>query len=203
MTAYSPLVTVVRPVRESWETIERCILSVTAQSYQALFFTATNALAKIVPRLCAGQFSAIVGVAAMITSQAARARRFVVRNFPNLEDIVLRARNTERPSTAEPSLLYEGSITELRGISPLVKAIGRLAASDARSGRQAQSGRAKKRRRAIHGWDRTRFVGWVPRSMISDLTTRARAGVVTFLPAPNHLDSQPNKLLNTWLPDSL
>ena len=44
------------------------------------------------------------------------------------------------------------------------------------------------------GWKRTDYAGWQNRRGLLDLLSRARVGVVPFLPTPNHMDSQPIKL---------
>jgi glycosyltransferase involved in cell wall biosynthesis len=38
------------------------------------------------------------------------------------------------------------------------------------------------------------MLGWMDRAEVMNLFTQVRAGLVLFQPAPNHIDSQPNKL---------
>jgi glycosyltransferase involved in cell wall biosynthesis len=38
------------------------------------------------------------------------------------------------------------------------------------------------------------MLGWLDRGGVSDILSHSMAGLVTFLPAPNHIQAQPNKL---------
>jgi glycosyltransferase involved in cell wall biosynthesis len=44
------------------------------------------------------------------------------------------------------------------------------------------------------GWARVNELGFVDRSGVRDVLGRSVAGLVTFLPLPNHIDAQPNKM---------
>jgi len=44
------------------------------------------------------------------------------------------------------------------------------------------------------GWQRVDFRGWCGRDELRRILAEAALGIVTFLPAPNHIESQPNKL---------
>ncbi|OXS99395.1 hypothetical protein B7H23_14640 [Notoacmeibacter marinus] len=47
---------------------------------------------------------------------------------------------------------------------------------------------------ATLGGDRIKRLGHLDREQVRDLMARSMAGIVTFLPAPNHMDAQPNKM---------
>jgi glycosyltransferase involved in cell wall biosynthesis len=44
------------------------------------------------------------------------------------------------------------------------------------------------------GWKNVKYYGLVNRKEVSKILSRSKAGIVTFLPAPNHIYSQPNKM---------
>ena len=47
---------------------------------------------------------------------------------------------------------------------------------------------------ATQGWSQVDALGFVGREGVRDLLSRCVAGLVTFLPSPNHIDAQPNKM---------
>jgi len=47
---------------------------------------------------------------------------------------------------------------------------------------------------ALPGWQRVNVLGFLDRAGVRDVLGRSMAGLVTFHPAPNHIDSQPNKM---------
>ena len=89
---------------------------------------------------------------------------------------------------------YIGAISEIRGVSYLVDA---CALSPQKSlimaGSIPDENFAKQLKRSP-GWSSVEFLGQVDRESISKLLASAKAAVVTFLPAANHLESQPNKM---------
>ncbi|SUA50903.1 GDP-mannose-dependent alpha-(1-6)-phosphatidylinositol monomannoside mannosyltransferase [Oligella ureolytica] len=44
------------------------------------------------------------------------------------------------------------------------------------------------------GWQRVDALGFVGRQDVRDILSRCVGGLVTFLPSPNHIDAQPNKM---------
>ena len=44
------------------------------------------------------------------------------------------------------------------------------------------------------GWQRVNALGFLDRAGVRDVLGRSMAGLVTFHPAPNHIDAQPNKM---------
>ena len=44
------------------------------------------------------------------------------------------------------------------------------------------------------GWSRVDFLGFLDRAAVREVLARSVAGLVTFLPLPNHIDAQPNKM---------
>jgi len=91
-------------------------------------------------------------------------------------------------------VIYVGLINEIRGIWPLLDALAlpgtwklTLVGTIGETGLEA---RLKKH----PGWKRVDYLGQQPRGAVAGLLAASRAGIVTFLPAPNHDKNQPNKL---------
>jgi len=118
----------------------------------------------------------------------------LVQNFPLLNELCF-----AKPSPHEqrpPHFAYIGGITAIRSALEIVEAIGLIPQSDAR----LQMGGAfapqplEGEVRALEGWSRVNFHGWVGREDVREILSRVRAGLVLFHPMPNHVRAQPNKL---------
>lgn len=98
-------------------------------------------------------------------------------------------------SLKRKEICYVGGIGKIRGIEQVVQAMARI-----RSGAQLQlvGGFAEKEleRQLMRepGWKRVNRLGYLDRKSVSKVLEHSVAGVVTFLPSPNHVESQPNKM---------
>lgn len=92
-------------------------------------------------------------------------------------------------------IAYIGGISYIRGISQVVQAMGQIncKARLQLAGRFAEADVEKAARENI-GWKQVDSLGFVDRAAVRDILSRAVTGLVTFLPAPNHVDAQPNKM---------
>lgn len=90
---------------------------------------------------------------------------------------------------------YVGGIAAIRGIREVVAAMA-LARPRIRLnlvGGFAEEAVAEAVR-AAPGWPQVNALGVQDRAGVRDVLARSRAGIVTFLPVPNHVDAQPNKM---------
>lgn len=90
---------------------------------------------------------------------------------------------------------YVGGIGQIRGISQVVQAMG-LVQSDVRlqlAGKFSEP-TVEQAAQADKGWHRVDALGFLGRKDVCDLLSRCVGGLVTFLPSPNHIDAQPNKM---------
>lgn len=119
----------------------------------------------------------------------------VVSNFPLAEEIDI---VSSMPYQARlPRFLYAGKITRSRGIVEVIDAIAQLPATG-----NIQLDLAgiihptslERKLRVMPGWRHVQFHGMIPRTEVMSLAGKARAGIVTFSPIPNHTEAQPNKL---------
>jgi glycosyltransferase involved in cell wall biosynthesis len=138
------------------------------------------------------------GVVAATPSIARRfppQRTVIVQNFPLREEIET---GVARPFVdRQPQAIYAGAITEERGIRQIIGALALL--PESRPLRLALVGNFRPATlldeiQAEPGWQRVDNHGWCRREDVRRLTDDARAGIVTFLPSPNHVEAQPNKL---------
>ncbi|SOY82778.1 WbpH [Cupriavidus taiwanensis] len=120
------------------------------------------------------------------------ARRTVtINNYPLLEEFV----QAQSQEVAKDGFCYVGAISHVRGILPLMDSLDfvdrgirfYLAGTFASADIEAQV-------KGHRNWDRVTYLGQVSRREISEVYSKSFAGIVNFLPAPNHIYSQPNKL---------
>lgn len=98
-------------------------------------------------------------------------------------------------SQKKSQVAYVGGIGEIRGISQVIQAMG-LVQSGARlqlAGKFNEPA-VEAAAHADKGWQRVDALGFVGREDVRDILSRCVGGLVTFLPSPNHIDAQPNKM---------
>lgn len=126
-----------------------------------------------------------------------------VGNLPILEDendgdAIPEVPYAERP----PHVAYLGVISRQRGIVELVRALELL--PDSLGARLVLAGefgdqRLEEEVRAMPGWERVDFRGWVSREESLRIMKSSRVGAVLFHPTEHHLYAQPNKVFEYLL----
>ncbi|MDZ3831671.1 MAG: glycosyltransferase [Sphingopyxis sp.] len=139
------------------------------------------------------KFDAIIGATPTITKKFSdRVRRAEnINNFPQLGEL-----ESSLPWDGKANeIAYVGGISAIRGIVELVEAVENTK-SRARLNLVGDFGDSDSERRAKNqiGWEQVNPVGFLDRAGVRDILARSVAGMVTFLPLPNHVDAQPNKM---------
>jgi glycosyltransferase involved in cell wall biosynthesis len=114
-----------------------------------------------------------------------------INNFPLLGELA-----SDVPwENKQPEVCYVGGIGKIRGIQEVCAAMGRVQ-SGARLNLVGLFGDPilEQSVQTMPGWRQVNAYGYVDRTGVRDVLGRSMAGVVTFLPAPNHIDAQPNKM---------
>jgi glycosyltransferase involved in cell wall biosynthesis len=114
-----------------------------------------------------------------------------VNNYPMTDELASEvadgARNNE--------VCYIGGIGAIRGIREVVDAMGRTRKGTRLSlGGPFESETTKAEVAALPGWAKVDHLGNLSRPQVRDVMGRSLAGIVTFLPLPNHVAAQPNKM---------
>lgn len=126
----------------------------------------------------------------------AKARRcIVVNNYPVAEEFNADDSETDSYAERRNGVCYIGAISIIRGLVPFLDSIDQL--DDGIVVRMAgtfASGEIRDFANNHRNWHRVKFYGQVDRRIIRDILSQSFAGIVNFLPAPNHEYSQPNKL---------
>lgn len=93
------------------------------------------------------------------------------------------------------SIAYVGGISKIRGIEVLVHSLkftnenvklnlaGKFSESD-----------IEVKVKSLSSWSKVKELGMIGRNEVKNVLSKSIAGIVTFLPEPNHIDAQPNKM---------
>jgi len=163
-----------------------------------------SGLTKGLLTLVSSGYTGVVAATPAIAEDYPADKTVVIQNFPvdevpsDAPDIPM----VDRPFT----IIYAGALNEIRGIPQLVDAMGivgpRTKARLLLLGTFSPENLEHKLQDSP-GWDYTDFLGQQSRDEMMKHLSNSRLGVVTFLPAPNHTRSEPNKLfeyMNAGLP---
>lgn len=115
-----------------------------------------------------------------------------INNYPLLGEL---ASGEIDWSQKQAQVAYVGGIGQIRGISQVVQAMGEVQTN----ARLQLAGKfnepaVEQAAHANKGWQQVDALGFVGREEVCDLLARCVGGLVTFLPSPNHIDAQPNKM---------
>jgi len=122
-----------------------------------------------------------------------QAKRVVtINNYPLADEFAVSA---DTISTDRNGICYVGAISFVRGIIPFLDALSHVDEGVQVDVAGPFASEAVEKAATTHpNWSRVTFHGQVGRDQVAQIYARSFAGIVTFLPAPNHVYSQPNKL---------
>lgn len=115
-----------------------------------------------------------------------------INNYPLLGELAIGEIDW---SQKKDQVCYVGGIGRIRGILEVIQAIG-VTETDVRlqlAGRFSGS-EVERMAHSEKGWSKVDALDFLSREQVRDLLAESVAGLVTFLPAPNHIDAQPNKM---------
>ncbi len=118
-------------------------------------------------------------------------RTIDINNFPLLGELD----SAVQWSDKAPQVCYVGGISGIRGIEQVLAAMS-LVQSGVRlklCGEFSEPA-VEQRCRQMAAWQRVDAFGLVARAAVREVLAKSVAGLVTFLPLPNHIDAQPNKM---------
>ncbi len=156
-----------------------------------IFRKSISAMIAFLEAFSARHFDAVVTVTPFINERFLKlsAQAVNVNNYPLMSELHPWGNLWEGK---EKAVLYVGDITRLRGAFAMVEAIGRtgyklLLAGNFEPGIENEL-------KQMPGWRSIEVLGFVNRNVVRAVAARSMAGLVLFLPAPNHINAQPNKM---------
>ncbi len=120
----------------------------------------------------------------------------VVQNYPLLNEMITPKKNHERINDSNTAA-YIGMITVNRGIREMVEAIGLLPNHyHARLllGGKFVTSALENELKKMDSWKSVKYLGWLDHLEVIKVLNSAKVGLVLFLPVPNHMNAQPNKM---------
>lgn len=119
-------------------------------------------------------------------------RTLDINNFPMLGELASGAVDW---AGKQNQVCYVGGIGRIRGILEVLQAMEQVG-SGARLQLVGAFGESavEEQAQASAGWQQVDALGFLGRKEVAQVLARAVGGLVTFLPAPNHIDAQPNKM---------
>lgn len=113
-----------------------------------------------------------------------------INNFPILGELSNETLWEEKNN----EICYVGGITQIRGIQEVVQALKFTNNVILNLVGTFSEKHTERETKLYEGWKKVNELGFLSRNEVVNVMSRSKAGLVTFLPAPNHIDSQPNKM---------
>jgi glycosyltransferase involved in cell wall biosynthesis len=113
-----------------------------------------------------------------------------INNYPLLGELHSQTKWQDKQN----EVCYVGGITEIRGIKEVVKAFETVDGCKLNLAGEFSAITTKDFVSQFKGWSKVNEFGLISREEVQQLMARSKAGIVTFLPFPNHIDAQPNKM---------
>jgi len=140
------------------------------------------------------RFDAVITATPFIREKflAMGVRSLDINNFPLLGELVVGDVDWSRK---KKQVCYVGGIAEIRGILKVLDAMT-VVTCGGRLQLVGEFGEFNVERlaRSTPGWNQVDELGFLGRDRVAQVLAEAVGGIVTFLPSPNHIDAQPNKM---------
>ena len=113
-----------------------------------------------------------------------------INNFPILGELFKENVSDDKQN----EVCYIGGITSIRGIREVIAAMQYTKNAKLNLGGVFSETSLMENVKENPGWSEVNYLGFLDRDKVSNVFMKSKAGIVTFLPEPNHIYSQPNKM---------
>jgi glycosyltransferase involved in cell wall biosynthesis len=113
-----------------------------------------------------------------------------INNFPLLSELSSETDWTKK----ENEICYIGGISVIRGIFQLIDAMDKIEGYKLNLAGNFSPANLREEIISKPSWNKVNEFGFVGRHETIKIMERSKVGIVTFLPLPNHVDAQPNKM---------
>jgi glycosyltransferase involved in cell wall biosynthesis len=115
---------------------------------------------------------------------------YAINNYPILKTTNYNEYFWEKK---KKSICYIGGITKIRGLKNVIKSLKNIDCKLVLGGFFSNKF-FEERLKSLEEWKKVNYKGFLNRKEVYDVFKYCLAGLVTFLPEPNHINSQPNKM---------
>jgi glycosyltransferase involved in cell wall biosynthesis len=149
-------------------------------------------LAEIFENLSVRAFDAVIGATPHIAERfrGLGCDTVVINNYPFLHAQPTPAMEQQQQLRA---VCYAGAVSRQKGIVEIVAAIGQTDVMLTVAGKIEGKGLFEQLQ-SMPGWKQVNYLGYIPKKEVDALLPKCLAGLSTFHPAPNYLESQPIKM---------
>ena len=113
-----------------------------------------------------------------------------INNFPLLDELA----NTSDWASKADEVAYVGGIAKNRGIEEMLAALHYTKGVRLNLAGKFSEKDLEKKIKSHTNWSKVNELGFLDRQQVNEVLALSRAGLVTFLSSPNHIDAQPNKM---------
>jgi glycosyltransferase involved in cell wall biosynthesis len=113
-----------------------------------------------------------------------------INNYPIIGELSI----GDSKGLKKNEVCYVGGIAEIRGIKEVVKAMELTNNVKLNLVGEFSSKELETEVRGYNGWKNVVAMGVLNRYQVAEVMNQSKVGIVTFLPLPNHIDAQPNKM---------
>ena len=137
------------------------------------------------------RFSAIITVTNSVKFRLEKINPniIIVSNYPILKELY----NNVKWENRKNEICYVGGITEIRGIKQVLKALEQTETILHLAG-NFENQNLEEYCKSLPAWNKVKYYGFLNREEVKNLLSNVKIGIVTFLPVPNHIEAQPNKM---------
>ena len=138
------------------------------------------------------RFDAIISATPLIEQKFSKLNPTSVNinNYPILGELLVKKSWQEK----ENEVCYVGIINQIRGIKQVVKSLEHVEGVRLNLVGKFTEESVELGVKSYSGWKKVNEFGFLNREEVKEILGRSKMGIVTFLPLPNHIDAQPNKM---------
>jgi glycosyltransferase involved in cell wall biosynthesis len=112
-----------------------------------------------------------------------------INNFPLLNELGILSWTHK-----ENAVAYIGGISEIRGIKEVISSLSFTQNMRLNLAGSFSENIFEEKIKQHENWSKVNKLGFLSRQQVSEVLGKSHAGIVTFLPEPNHINAQPNKM---------
>ncbi|MDD5571453.1 MAG: glycosyltransferase family 4 protein [Bacteroidales bacterium] len=113
----------------------------------------------------------------------------IINNYPIVSELY----SNSEWKIKQNQIIYAGSISRIRGIIEVIKALDLTGSCLNLAGLFDGNGLLEIAKKEM-GWEKVNYLGLIDRTELKRIMEKSKIGIVTYHNAPNHVNAQPNKI---------